>query len=162
MKTFTTVNLLVHGSGSNALVLEDYVDDNGEFVNIGAQVADAIEKKRALHYVLDGDELYLPYHSIVNAIISREEGEYTEPEDDFCKPVCETKESFTIVWMNGEDSLGTEVYPKGAIPSYKGTEPTKDGYVFRGFSDDPTGAPLSEFPPVTESATYYAIFGGAE
>ena len=162
---FTTVDVLLHWE-DEPLPIADYLDDNDKFVNIGVQAANAIARRQAIHVaMLVGDEpmeIFIPFHAIVSAMISKAEDTYVKPDDAFCQPVCEPKESFTITWMNGEDSLGTEVYPKDAVPSYKGANPTKEGYIFSGFSDDPAGEPLEEFPPVTEAATYYAIFEPVE
>ena len=159
---FTTVELILHG-GDDALVIEDYTDDNGKFVNIGVQAANAIANRQAVHIVMldNGDpvETIIPFHAIVSATISKAEDTYVKPDDTFCQPVCEEKESFTVTWMNGETLLGTEVYPKGAVPSYKGTTPTSGDGTFLGWNTDPAAeTALETLPAVTEATTFYAIF----
>lgn len=163
---FTTVELILHG-GDDALVIEDYTDDNGKFVNIGVQAANAIANRQAVHIVMLNDddpvETLIPFHAIVSAIIEKAEDAYVKPDDAFCQPVCEEKESFTVTWVNGETTLGTEIYPKGAVPSYKGTEPTKEGYRFIGWNTDPAAeTALETLPAVTEATTFYAIFQKVE
>ena len=72
---------------------------------------------------------------------------------------------YTITWEDGDNNvLATEAYGNGAIPSYKGTTPTKDptneyNYTFAGWSDDTTTYGLSDtLPIVTEDATYTVQF----
>lgn len=159
---FTTVTLLIHGY-EDTWQISDYVDDDGKFVNNGVQAANAIEKRQAIHYVMDDEgvdsEEFIPFHSIVAANITKSEGEYTKPDDIFCQPVCEEKKSYTVTWMNGEESLGTEIYPEGATPSYKGETPTGEG-EFLGWNTDSSAATALETLPAVESATtFYAIFG---
>lgn len=158
---FTTVELILHGE-DDAFVIEDYTDDNGKFVNIGVQAANAIANRQAVHIVMldNGDpvETFIPFHAIVSATISKAEDTYVKPDDAFCQPVCEEKESFTVTWMNGETLLGTEVYPKGAVPSYKGATPTGDG-DFVGWNTDPEVVDgLDPMPQISGATTFYAIF----
>lgn len=159
---FTTVTLLLHGAAETNKIA-DYLDDNDKFVNIGVQAANAIARRQSIHVVVSPDdepmELFIPFHAIVSATISKAEDTYVKPEDTFCQPVCEEKESFTVTWMNGEALLGTEIYEKGARPSYKGVEPTKEGYNFIGWNTDPAAeTALETLPAVTEATTFYAIF----
>lgn len=159
---FTTVTLFLHGA-DEPNEIADYLDDNDKFVNIGVQAANAIAKRQAVHVVVLADdvpmELFIPFHAIVSATISKAEDTYVKPDDAFCQPVCEEKESFTVTWMDGETSLGTEIYEKGARPSYKGTEPTKEGYAFIGWNTDPEAIEgIDPMPQIAEATTFYAIF----
>ena len=72
---------------------------------------------------------------------------------------------YTITWEDGDNNvLATEAYGNGAIPSYKGTTPTKDptneyNYTFAGWSDGTDTYGLSDtLPIVTEDATYTVQF----
>lgn len=63
---------------------------------------------------------------------------------------------FTIVWMNGEVKLETDInVPYGSTPSYDGPTPTKEStaqftYTFSGWSP--------KISPVTDGVTYQAQF----
>lgn len=86
---FTTVTLLLHNDGGE-LAISDYVDSNGKFVNIGVQALAALQAKKAIHITAQtGEEVIVPYHAVLGYSVTKEEGEYTKPEDDFCKPVCD-------------------------------------------------------------------------
>lgn len=97
--TITSVLIFVHDL--TPFTVSDYVDDNGKFVPIGAQVAGAIARREAVHYVSeDGVETIIPFHAITGVNIEKGEHEYTKPEDDFCKamecpttPMCDEETS---------------------------------------------------------------------
>ena len=164
---FTTVTLLLHGA-DEPNEIADYLDDNDKFVNIGVQAANAIAKRQAIHVVVMADtdvpmELFIPFHAIVSAIITKAEDTYVKPDDAFCQPVCEEKVDYTVTWMNGETLLGTETYPKGARPTYKGAEPTKEGYNFIGWNTDPEAIEgIDPMPQISGATTFYAIFQKVE
>lgn len=66
---------------------------------------------------------------------------------------------YTITWMNGETTLGTDEVAEGTVPAYTGTAPTKEGYVFEGWNSDSSAqTALAELPAAEADATYYAIF----
>lgn len=66
---------------------------------------------------------------------------------------------YTITWMNGETTLGTDEVAEGIAPAYTGALPTKDGYAFVGWNSDPLAqSSLVELPAAEADATYYAIF----
>ena len=90
-KPFVTVSLLIHGGDTN-IDIADYVDDNGVFVPLGTQVAAAVEAKRQIHFVDgDGNEVIIPFHSIEAANVTKEDGEYTPAEDEFCGAIEKSK-----------------------------------------------------------------------
>ena len=66
---------------------------------------------------------------------------------------------YTITWMDGETTLGTDEVAEGTVPSYTGTAPTKEGYTFEGWNSDSSALiALAELPAAEADATYYAIF----
>ena len=79
-----------------------------------------------------------------------------------------SRNSYTVTWKNGEDTLETDysVY-YGDRPSYDGETPEKDpeqhytysfkGWKVEGASDD-SACSVSELPDITESVTYVAVF----
>lgn len=81
---FTTTSVWVHGQ-NDYTDFEDYVDDNGRFVNLGVQVAASLSRHEAVH-VNDGRvEIIIPYHAVMSWYTEKAEAPYTKPEDDFCK-----------------------------------------------------------------------------
>lgn len=85
--TFTTVSLMIHDVGAKEIA--DYVDDNDKFVSIGNQAYAALAGHRAIHYVDPEDgETFIPYHAVSAWSVKKEPGEYTQPDDEFCKPAC--------------------------------------------------------------------------
>lgn len=66
---------------------------------------------------------------------------------------------YTITWMDGETTLGTDEVYEGTVPAYTGTAPTKEGYDFVGWNSDSSAqTALAELPAASADATYYAIF----
>lgn len=153
----TKLTVLVHDI-SDSVSIEDYIDDNGKYINIGTQALAALKACKAIHFKdSEGQEIFIPYHAVVGYSFEREDAEYTAPEDDFCKSADAAKPLYTVTWMNGEESLGSELYAEGSVPSYKGEEPEGTG-TFVGWSDTADGEALEELPPVTEATTFYAVF----
>ena len=84
-KPFVKVTLILHGS-DDALRIDDYVGDDGRFVPIGTQAAAAPERRDQIHYVdAEGYEIIIPFHAIVASNVTKETGEFTPLEDEFCK-----------------------------------------------------------------------------
>lgn len=85
--TFTTITLWLH-DGDEPKTIADYVDGNGKFVNIGVIAYSALTKHEAIHFKDEnGAEVFIPYHAVLAWTVAKAEGEYTKPEDDFCKEV---------------------------------------------------------------------------
>lgn len=179
-KPFVEVALMLHGV-NGSFSFADYLNDNGEFINIGTQAAAAIARREAIHLYDEnqgdnGAEVVIPFHAISIALTSKESGEYTKPEDDFCQPqeshTCDTE--YTVTWKQIVDVddestdilLGTETYCEGSIPSYKGATPTAVDLEFVGWNSSRAipgeGTALAELPAVTEAVTYYTIFTTGE
>ena len=165
---FTTLTLTLHNI-DDPIVIQDYVDDAGKFVAIGTHATAAYLRGEQIHYKdADGYEIIIPYEAIVASSITREEDEYTKPEDAFCTvPECLQDDtcstSWTITFANGEEKLAEEIVKNGETPVYNGTTPTKteEGYTceFIGWNTTADAeTALEELPPATETATYYAIF----
>ena len=85
-KPFVTVTLKIHGGTTETIA--DYLDDDDKFVNLGTQAAAAIQRREAIHYVTQaGVETLIPFHAIDGITITRADGEYTKPADDFCEAI---------------------------------------------------------------------------
>ena len=83
-KPFVTVTLTLHGS-DEAVEITDYVGDDDRFVPIGTQAAAALEKRAQIHFVdAEGYEIIIPFHAIVASNVTKETGEFTPLEDEFC------------------------------------------------------------------------------
>lgn len=161
-KPFVTVSLILHDADS-PVELADYINDDGQFVNLGTQTAAAIARREAVHSNdNNGSEVIIPFHAISAVTVSKKSGEYTKPDDDFCQPLCPEEGcnvSFTVTWMDGEVVLGTQVYGSGETPLYNGATPTKEGYTFLGWNTNPEAqTALETLPPVDDTTTYYAIW----
>lgn len=88
---FTTVNIEVHGT--LPYMYRDEVID-GKFYNFGVQAYTALKAHKAIDIHTPAGqgsdypfEEIIPYHAVTAWKVTKEEGEYTKPEDDFCKPV---------------------------------------------------------------------------
>ena len=89
---FTTVRVYIHEPALGSHSFEDWVSDlDGKFYNFGVQTLAALKAHKTIDVYFpagyDGDayEDIIPYHAVLDWSVTKEEGEYTKPEDDFCK-----------------------------------------------------------------------------
>lgn len=85
---FTTTMVLLHSATPKGF--DDEVID-GKFYNFGVQAYSALKAHKTIDIKLpnsddyNGEEYIIPYHAVMEWQVTKEEGEYTKPEDDFCK-----------------------------------------------------------------------------
>lgn len=87
---FTSVNIIAH-SASHVIEIDDMVSD-GKFCNFGVQAYSALKAHKTIDVHLPEAaplspemEMIIPYHAVLEWELAKTEGEYTKPEDDFCK-----------------------------------------------------------------------------
>lgn len=87
---FTTVNVEIHKDGLGHM--QEFVDyaDGNKFYNHGVQALAALKAHKTIdiNYPELGEKI-IPYHAVLSWSVTKEDGEYTKPEDDFCKPESE-------------------------------------------------------------------------
>lgn len=159
MRPFVTVSLILHNADTS-FEIADYVDDNGKFVNIGTQAANAIEKREQIHFVdAEGNEIMVPFHAIEVLNITKESGEFTPAADEYCTDAKPNTTSWTVKFYNDDKVVAIEIVKDGEKPVYNGATPKQDCKTFLGWNTDSSAAePLEELPTITEAISLYAIF----
>lgn len=97
---FTTTMVLLHSATPKGF--DDEVID-GKFYNFGVQTLAALKAHKTIDVVypaedsLPREEMIIPYHAVLSWSVTKEEGEYTKPEDDFCKSESTPTGDITLV-----------------------------------------------------------------
>lgn len=171
---FTTTRVLLHNATTPKRFNDDVID--GKFYNFGVQAYSALKAHKTIdiHSPAEGDypaeELIIPYHAVMVWNVTKEEGEYTKPEDDFCKS--ESTPTGGITLLDGtyefEGDVGKSTYttflekcydPANVTVTVDGTTATlpriREGEPLYG-EDDGT------FPVFTTYPAYVAFEGEPE
>lgn len=161
---FTATIINLHGA-PNTVIISDYVDDNGRFVNVGVRTAAALSRHEAVHtkmHFVDDDEVVydteviIPYHAVMSWNTASVPREYTKPLDDFCHST-----QYTVTFT-GDLKTTTVNAAFGEVI----TAPNVDGYssssIHTGWISSSTSTyyPVgSRLPAVTADITYNAGSG---
>lgn len=93
---FTEVQYILHNNPDTWEAFSDFVDDDGRFINDGVKVYSALKAHKTID-VGGTVEIIVPYHAVMEWKVTKTEGEYTKPEDDFCKSACEPIGGITLL-----------------------------------------------------------------